>query len=218
MKLNAFTCRLGSGFTLEMPELELAPGVIYAVIGANGSGKSTLARAAAGILKTDRPVTEGCTVGYMPQTSYPFRMTLRSNLLLTGGTAERADELMEALGLTSLADRQAKRLSGGETARMALARLLMRPCALLVLDEPCASMDIEATSLAEKCIMQYVGEKGCAALVSTHSVQQAERISGRVLFLSGGKLVETGETKELLSSPREEETRRFLDFYGYSSK
>ena len=218
MKLNAFTCRLGSGFTLEMPELELEPGAVYAVIGANGSGKSTLARAAAGLLKTEHPVTDERSIAYMPQSSFAFRMSLRANLLLTGGTEERADALIDALGLTPLANRPAKRLSGGETARMALARVLMRPCGLLVLDEPCASMDIESTCLAEKCITDYVRETDCTALISTHSIQQAERIADRVLFLHGGRLIESGDTEMLLYSPQEEETMRFLRFYGFTSK
>ena len=145
MRLRACTKTFAGGAVLRFPELTLEPGRIYAAVGANGSGKSTFARLAAGVLPADHGVRmlEGADVGYMPQRSYAFRLSTRANVLLSGGDAGRAERLMEALGLTELSRRKASRLSGGETARMALARVLMRPHDLLILDEPTASMDME---------------------------------------------------------------------------
>ena len=215
MKLESFTVRAPDGFVLDMPALELEDGRIYAVAGANGSGKSTFAKAAAGIL----PAESGgkicpCAVGYMPQHSRAFRMTVRSNLLLTGGSEERADLLLDSLGISRLAERKAHRLSGGETARMALARVLMCPKPLLILDEPCASMDMESTFLAEKCIKDCVREFGSTVLLPTHSLQQARRIADGILFLHNGRLIEYADTESLLTAPREPETKQFLEFYG----
>ena len=135
---------------LELDELSLEKGKIYAVIGANGSGKSTLAKLAAGVLGHDGGRTEkpDLSIGYMPQKSFAFRMSLRKNMLINGDDAQRAQELLGALKLGHLSEAKAKRLSGGETARMALARLLMRDYELLVLDEPSSAMDIESTLLA----------------------------------------------------------------------
>ena len=216
MKLNSIKKTYGSRTVLDLPELNLDPGCIYAVIGANGSGKSTLAKILAGIEKSDTGVktfSEG-TIGYMPQKSYAFRMTLRKNLLLAAKNPQKAQELIDALGLTELADKQAKKLSGGETAKMALARLLMKDCDLLLLDEPTAAMDMESTVMAEKLITDYCSKTGCSVIWITHSLQQARRTAGKVIFLSKGRLIEAGPTEAVLTAPAEEETEKFIRFYG----
>ena len=101
MNILPFTKTYGGRTVLRFPGAALEPGRVYAVIGANGSGKSTLARAVPADQNSrilDRPVK----LGYMPQRSHPFRMSTRANILLPGGEPERADMLMEALGLTPL--------------------------------------------------------------------------------------------------------------------
>ena len=118
------------------------------------------------------------------------------------------------LQIDSLSRHSAKRLSGGETARMALARLLMRDYKLLILDEPTASMDVESTLAAERLLSDYCRDTGAGILLVTHSLQQARRIAQHVLFLHQGELREQGEASRLLSSPETEELRRFLEFYG----
>lgn len=121
---------------------------------------------------------------------------------------------MEALGLTPLAGRRADGLSGGETARMALARVLMRPCGLLILDEPTASMDMEAAILAERLVAAYREETGCAVLLITHDLQQARRMADEALFFCGGQLWESGPAERVLFAPERPETGKFLEFYG----
>ena len=201
---------------LDVEALNLEDGKIYAVIGANGSGKSTLAKLAAGVLEHDGGRTEKqyLSIGYMPQKSFAFRMSLRNNMLINGDDAQRAQELLDALKLGHLSEAKAKRLSGGETARMALARLLMRDYELLVLDEPSSAMDIESTLLAEKLIRDYRDRTGCAVLIVTHSISQAERIAGEVLFLYEGRLIERGSPEKLINNPESEITRRFIEFYS----
>lgn len=200
---------------LDVSSLELENGKIYAVIGANGSGKSTMAKIAAGIIAPDGAKPDNkLQTGYMPQKSFAFRMSLRKNMRINGGDAEREEALLKALKIEHLADAGAKRLSGGETARMALARLLMRDYELIVLDEPCSAMDIESTLLAEKLIRDYRDRTGCAVLIVTHSISQSERIADEVLFLSDGKLIERGSPEKLINDPESEITRRFIEFYS----
>lgn len=201
---------------LDVSSLELENGKIYAVIGANGSGKSTMAKIAAGIIAPDgeKPEKKKLQTGYMPQKSFAFRMSLRKNMRINGGDGEREEALLKALKIEHLADAGAKRLSGGETARMALARLLMRDYELIVLDEPCSAMDIESTLLAEKLIRDYRERTGCAVLIVTHSISQAERIANEVLFLSDGKLIERGSPEKLIEHPDNEITQRFIEFYS----
>ena len=201
---------------LDFPGMELQPGTIYAVIGANGSGKSTFARILAGVLKADRKgsILDTASVGYMPQKNYAFRMTTKANILLNGKDASRAEKLMDAIGLRELENKRADRLSGGETARMALVRLMMKRYDAVLLDEPTAAMDMETTLLSEKLIAQYVRETGCALILVTHSLQQARRIADEVLYFHKGSLLEFGPKEQLLYDPQKAETRQFLEFYG----
>ncbi len=214
----------GTRTVLELPRLEFDLGRIYAVIGANGSGKSTFVRILSGMTEADdgklqiersERTADKLKIGYMPQKSYAFRMSVRQNLLLNEGCEEaRADELLEAVKLTELSGVQAKKLSGGETARMALARILMRDYELLLLDEPTAAMDIETTILAEKLLRDYCERTGCCMILITHSLQQARRMADELLFLHKGKLIERGSTTELLSTPKNPQTQKFIEFYG----
>lgn len=216
MKIRALSKTYGSRVVLRTPEFSLERGRIYAVVGANGSGKTTLARLISGAERCDdgQPVLPGVPVGYMPQKSFAFRMDVRANLLLGSRDRQLAGRLMEELGLGALADMPAHRLSGGETARMALARLLMLERPLLVLDEPTASMDMEYTAASERLIRSRCDSTGAAVMLVTHSLQQARRICDEALFLKDGRLVERGKKEVLLYSPAQPETRAFLDFYG----
>ena len=201
---------------LDFPGYSLQHGKIYAVIGANGSGKSTFAKILAGVLDADRRLdrTTLGTVGYLPQKAFAFRMRTRSNLLLGGKDEAKAARLMQALQIDHLADKRADRLSGGETARMALARLMMRDYSVVILDEPTAAMDMETTALAEELMLQYTRQSGCALILVTHSLQQARRLADEVLYFHHGQLLEHGPAATVLYTPAQPETKRFLEFYG----
>jgi len=216
MKIAAFSKTFEGRRVLDFPGIELEKEKIYCIIGANGSGKSTFAKVLSGTITADnhqRPAG-GISIGYMPQKHYAFRMSTRANILLGKKDELRASELMNALQISHLAAKRADRLSGGETARMALARLMMRSYDLAILDEPTAAMDVETTGLAEKEILRYVRETGCTLVIVTHSLRQARRLADEVLFFHEGKLLERGTKQELLQNPKSPETRQFLDFYG----
>ena len=217
MRIPGFTKSYGTRFVLNLPTLELPEGKISALIGHNGSGKSTFAKALAGIERTDgkQLLLPTARVGYLPQKSFAFRMSTEKNILLNGGgRSEYAAALMKALGIEALARQSGKKLSGGETAKMALCRILMGSYDLLVLDEPTAAMDMESTLAAEALLRSVCAEQGYALLLITHSVSQARRLADRLLVLDHGKLVEQGECTQILNAPKQEQTKRFLDFYG----
>ena len=216
MKIAAFSKTYEGRKVLDFPGMELESGKIYAIIGANGSGKSTFAKILAGVVKADRRgkwLEEG-TVGYMPQKHYPFRMTVRANLMLNGKDAQWAEKLMDALQIRHLENKRANFLSGGETARMTLARLMMKSYDVVILDEPTAAMDMETTILSENLIVDYVREAGCTLILVTHSLQQARRIADEVLYFHKGDLLESGPKSQVLNEPQKSETKAFLDFYG----
>ena len=216
MKTTAFHKTYNKRTVLDLPELSFPEGQITAIIGPNGSGKSTFAKILAGIERADekKAILSKVSVGYLPQKSFPFRMSTEKNILLNGNNPARAEQLMKALGIDTLSQQNAKRLSGGETARMALCRILMNRYDLFILDEPTAAMDMESTLAAEELVRAVCTEQNNAVVLITHSIQQARRLAQQVIVLHQGKLVEEGETERILNEPKQEQTRKFLDFYG----
>ena len=218
MNTAAFTKTYDGIKVLDFPGMLFEKGKVYAILGANGSGKSTFARILSGLLPSDqnKAVTDKCRLGYLPQKNYGFRMSVKDNLLLNGKDVQRADTLLRALQIQHLQNKRADRLSGGETARMALARIMMKSYDVLILDEPTAAMDIETTILAEQLILDYVQETGCTLLIITHSLQQAKRIAHEILFFHKGIMLEHGAKDTLLALPQTKELQQFLEFYGVS--
>lgn len=240
MNISAFSKTYDNHTVLQTPNLTLEPGKIYSIIGSNGSGKSTFAKILAGVLAADTTDTiknlfsnqssrifsssggsetsdisdVSVSVGYMPQKNYGFRMTVLKNILLGNQDKEKAAHLMDALQIRHLEHKRADRLSGGETARMALARLMMKQYNLVILDEPTAAMDMETTFLSENLILDYVKTTGCTLILVTHSLQQARRMADEVLYFHKGQLLEAGPKDVLLYHPKKQETQQFLDFYG----
>lgn len=220
--VSPFTKSYHARTVLNFPAFSFEPSHIYAVIGSNGSGKSTFARVLAGIEKADsatRPLSSSVNIGYLPQKPYAFHMTLRKNILLnkeknSSGNENRAEELIRAFELTALAEKNGSSLSGGETARMALARLMMKEYSLLILDEPTAAIDMNNTLRAEQVIREYTHRTKASVLLITHSLKQALRLSDTVLYLENGNLIEQGDTASVLNEPSTMELRRFLDFYS----
>ena len=220
--VSPFTKSYHGRTVLNFPAFSFEPSHIYAVIGSNGSGKSTFARVLAGIEKADsatRPLSSSVNIGYLPQKPYAFHMTLRKNILLnkekkSSGNETRAEELIRAFELTALAEKNGSSLSGGETARMALARLMMKEYSLLILDEPTAAIDMNNTLRAEQVIREYTHRTKASVLLITHSLKQALRLSDTVLYLENGNLIEQGGTAAVLNEPSTVELLRFLDFYS----
>lgn len=219
MELVNVQKRFGARVALDIQQLTIEPGERLAVIGPNGSGKSTLLRLLAGVLAPDTGTVQignfsRGDIGYLPQHPYAFDLSVQKNVELTlAGEADKtkiAQEALERVGLLHLAKARANRLSGGETQRMALARVLATPRKLLLLDEPTASADIAAIEQIERAILDYVAQTGCTLVFSSHAPSQAMRLSTRVLALDGGRIGELGDTAQVLQNPLAENTRAFL--------
>lgn len=127
---------------------------------------------------------------------------------------QRIRALMEVLSIDNLAASNAKRLSGGETARMALARLLVGKYDYLLLDEPTAALDVTSTLVSERLLRTYLQSFDAGIVIVTHSIKQAERLSDEVLFMDNGRIIERGATARVLANPQTDELRRFLEVAG----
>ena len=205
---------------LNIPNLIFSEGRRYALIGENGSGKTTLLRIMAGILKPDTGRMKNIpmdSMGYMPQSSYAFSFSVQKNVEIalsnSTDTADQALIALKAVGLASLAAVRGNKLSGGETQRMAFARMIAKPRRLILLDEPTSSTDIKGMDQIESLLLRYASQTGCTVIFSTHSPAQALRLAEQVVFLDQGKIAEQGPATRVLKKPQNESTRLFLQHW-----
>ena len=214
----------GNRLILNIPKLTVNDGEKVALIGANGSGKTTLLRILAGTLKADEGsvIFAGADTSsyYMPQQSCGFSISVYNNLFtaLPAGMhkSEKEDAVTQALkcfDLDHLAKKRGSRLSGGETQRMALARLLITPKKCLFLDEPSSAADIRGTDLIESELLGFCKKNNTTLVMATHSPRQALNIADKVILLQGGEIAESGTAEELLKNPQTEWGRLFIEHW-----
>ena len=106
-------------------------------------------------------------------------------------------------------DRPARRLSGGEQQRLALARALARNPEILLLDEPTASFDPAATKAIED-IIRAVSQRGIKVVMATHDLGEARRLGGEIVMLHRGRVIESGPASSFFNTPRTGEAKTFL--------
>jgi tungstate transport system ATP-binding protein len=207
---------------LDHVSLTLGAGTPTVLIGPNGAGKTTLLRVAMGLtpLSSGRITWGGRDSASKARRSIVFqrpvmlRRSAAANIDYAlagagGPRAQRIDELLALVGLSGLGSRPARRLSGGEQQRLALARALARDPAILFLDEPTASLDPAATKAIED-IVRAVAARGVKVVMSTHDLGQAKRLAGDVVLLHRGRLIEHGPASAFFDHPRSDEARKFI--------
>jgi polar amino acid transport system permease protein len=122
----------------------------------------------------------------------------------------RARELLERVGLSERADALPRHLSGGQQQRVAIARALAPNPSVLLLDEPTSALDPELVNEVLEVIRRLAIEDGLTMIISTHQLRFADEVADRVVFLSGGSIIEEGPAHEVLTNPRNPITARFL--------
>ena len=195
------------------------------ILGPNGAGKSMLLRLIHSLIQptagTIRWVDE--TAAHRDQQAMVFqkpvllRRSVEANvaypLKLKGhdkaGQATRAAEALDVAGLLDLAGQPARKLSGGEQQRLALARAWAIRPRLLLLDEPTAHLDPSSTKRIED-LVGLVKAGGTKVIMTCHDLAQARRLGDDVLFLNRGELVEVGVANAFFSEPTTDTARRFL--------
>jgi tungstate transport system ATP-binding protein len=210
---------------LRQISLLIEAGAPTVLIGPNGSGKTTFLRAAMGLIApSSGQVTWGGAAQSAPlaraivfQRPVMLRRTALGNLhyaLESAGVPRserqsRANELLSLVDLEGVGDRPARRLSGGEQQRLALARALARKPRVLFLDEPTASLDPAATKAIEELI-RSVSASGVKVVMATHDLGEARRLAGDIVLLHRGTVVETAAADLFFRSPATTEARTFL--------
>ena len=180
----------GSRRVLESVNLAVRPGEIVTLIGPNGSGKTTLVRALLGLVPpaSGRVVRNARRIGYVPQLFPRDRslpMTARRFVATFGGGSDAdAAAALERTGAGPASNRQMASLSGGEMARVALARALMRGPDLLVLDEPLAGVDLAGEAALYELIARVRDDTGAAILLVSHDLHIVMATADHVVCLN----------------------------------
>ncbi|MEL6678009.1 MAG: ATP-binding cassette domain-containing protein [Pseudomonadota bacterium] len=208
---------------LDIPSLTLPATGATLVMGPNGAGKSLMLRVLHGLLT---PSTPGCVEvartlarqAMVFQKPVLLRRSVAGNIdyaLKTCGVARRdrprrRGELLALGGLTALADRAARSLSGGEQQRLALVRALATEPDLLFLDEPTASLDPAATKAIED-LLQGALLGGTKVVMVSHDPGQAKRLATDIVFLNRGRVVEHSPAGAFFDAPGSAEARAYLN-------
>jgi tungstate transport system ATP-binding protein len=202
--------------------LTIEAGAPTIVIGPNGAGKSVLLRLLHGLLApSEGRVTWAGQAARRQAMVFQRPVLLRRSVLANAayplglaGVARaereaRAREALALVGLGELADRPARRLSGGEQQRLALARAAALHPEVLFLDEPCASLDPAATKAVEE-IVARLAARGTKIVMTTHDLGQARRLAGEVVFLHRGRVAEQAPAAAFFAQPAAPEAAAFL--------
>ena len=204
----------------------LRPGLVTAVVGHNGAGKSTLAQVIAGTLRLDsgraqigeRVVDDAATfvparrrgVAMVSQAPRIFtHMSVVANVAFplrvrgVGRAEARAAALdqLRAVGIADLAHRRASDLSGGQAARVAIARALVFRPEVLILDEPTAALDVEATAQVSAVLRERLMGAGITTLLVSHDIAEVLALASHMIIMGDGSVVEEGSPARVLALP-----------------
>ncbi|MEN3175830.1 ABC transporter ATP-binding protein [Gluconobacter sp. OJA] len=183
----------GGSPVLDRLNLAIAPGEFVALLGHSGSGKSTLLRTLAGL----DPVTEGIltrpqrvSVVFQESRLLPWKKVWK-NIVLgqeDASARQRAEVVLEEVGLSHRTNAWPATLSGGEAQRAALARALVREPAFLMLDEPFAALDALTRLKMQQLVADLWKKHGCTVLLVTHDVDEALLLADRAVVLEQGQI------------------------------
>ncbi|MEE8534917.1 MAG: ATP-binding cassette domain-containing protein [Kiloniellales bacterium] len=207
-------------------DLVLESGLRSIVLGPNGAGKSLLLRLCHGLIAptAGRVLWSGLPNGAARRaqamvfqrpillrrsTAANVAYPLRLRGVARGERKRRVGAALNLAGLSALAERPARVLSGGEQQRLAIARAWVTRPEVLFLDEPTAHLDPAATRAVEQLI-GAIHQAGTKIVMTTHDLGQARRLADEILFLHGGRLLERAPSDRFFAAPRSAEAARFL--------
>ncbi|CTQ43743.1 MULTISPECIES: amino acid ABC transporter ATP-binding protein [Stappiaceae] len=235
IEIENVTKHYGAFAALSDIDLAIGEGEVVCVIGPSGSGKSTLIRCInllesysdKGSIRVDGiPVQPGPTLGqvraevgmvFQSFNLFPHMSVLKNVMLApmrvrrtpAAEAATKARELLARVGIAEQADKFPGQLSGGQQQRVAIARALAMEPKVLLFDEPTSALDPEMVGEVLDVMRQLAGT-GVTMVVVTHEMGFARQVADRVIFMDGGRIVETGTPAQIFDTPKEQRTRNFL--------
>ena len=217
-------------FTLDI-SLNAKPTELVAVLGPSGAGKSTLLNIIAGFenLKQGRVLIDGQDVTHLPPAARPVSMVFQDNnvfphlsvwenvalgaapnLKLNGAQRANVDSALARVGLASLALRRPSDVSGGERQRVALARVLVRPTRVLLLDEPFAALDPGLRHAMLELVKEITLERGLVTLLVSHQPDEIRHATDAFVFVGEGVIRKSVRPQTFFSGPADPAIARYL--------
>jgi tungstate transport system ATP-binding protein len=223
LRLERVSFAAGGRTIIEPLDLTLEAGASTVILGANGAGKSVLMRLMHGLLAPSTGRVAWSTAGPRRRQAMVFqrpvmlRRSALANVLYAidaagvpvGQQLRLAREALQEVGLSHVAGRAARVLSGGEQQRLALARAWALHPEVLFLDEPTANLDPGATREIEAVIKAF-DVAGTKIVMSTHSLGQARRLGDEVIFLHQGRVAERAPIEKFFPQPASAEAAAFI--------
>ncbi len=220
IRLRGFVKRFGEITAVDGLDLDVPYGTCVGLLGPNGAGKSTTMKALTAQVIADAGELEvlghrlpgdskqaRAEMGVVPQLdNLDVSLTVEQNLLVFAhlyrvGTADRRDAIERALEIAMLADRRHSKvgeLSGGMRRRLLIARALIHQPQLVLLDEPTVGLDPQVR-VGMWALIDRMRAEGVSILMSTHYIEEAERLCDQVTIMSHGKAVAVGRPRELIA-------------------
>ncbi|MEL6348926.1 MAG: ABC transporter ATP-binding protein [Myxococcota bacterium] len=217
LEVNHVTKRYGGLAAVNDVSMRIEPGEIFALLGPNGAGKTTLIGCVTGLkmgfegyirvagydVVDDYRITRRL-VGLVPQElNFDAFFSVRDVLQFQSGyfgihpDKTRVDELLEIFSLTDKADANSRWLSGGMKRRMMICKALVHDPVLLFLDEPTAGVDVELREELWEYVLK-LRERGTTIVLTTHYIEEAERLADRIGFLRKGQLLRVADRDALM--------------------
>ena len=214
---------------LNSVSLDMQGGKIIVLLGVNGAGKTTLMRIMAGLDNPDsgqilfnnqtanaKALRQVSTLVF--QKSAMFSLNVYANLayglrirdIPKDEVAKRIADALQAVRLSGFEKRRARKLSGGEQQRIALARAFLLDSQVLLLDEPTANLDPNSATIIEKAIINKKSSQ-CIIIMATHNLNQARRMADEIIHIHNGEIVEAAKPEIFFENPKSDITRKFIN-------
>ena len=203
-------------YLLKDISLEIKPATITLILGHNGAGKTLLMQVLHGLTLPDEGVIDSPPASRQRMVFQKPIMLRRTalqyfNFVCPGLSIPDQHHWFDSAQLTSRMDAPARRLSGGEQQKLALIGALAAQPEILFLDEPAASLDVEATMLSESLISEAC-DAGTTIIMTSHNQAQAARLADQVIFMDQGCVKEQSDAKTFFRAPQSDAGRHYLAF------
>ena len=233
IEVRGLNTRFGATVVCDNLNLDIPSGELVALLGPSGSGKTTLLRIIAGLEVPDSGTVlfhgEDATnadvrerrVGFVFQhyalfghmsifenVAFGLRVRPRASRPSEAQIRAKVMELLKLIQLDWIADRFPHQLSGGQKARVGIARAIAVEPEVLLMDEPCSALDPIATARIEDLMEELKNDY--TIVIVTHNMQQAARVSDTTTFFYLGTMVETGRTRQIFTAPRNDQTEAYI--------